>query len=122
MSGLLEGKVAIVASTAGLQGVKGMAGYVAGKHAIVGLTKAAALDYAHRNICVNAVAPGPILTGRLETIDDETRRAIGSHVPLGRIGASGEVAATVVWLLSDQAGYLTRATVPVDGGGLAGAS
>ena len=122
MSGLLEGKVAIVASTAGLQGVKGMAGYVAGKHAIVGLTKAAALDYAHRNICCQRGRARPDPNRRLETIADETRRAIGSHVPLGRIGASGEVAATVVWLLSDQTGYLTRATVPVDGGGLAGAS
>ncbi len=116
------GAIVNMSSTAGLQGVRGMAGYVAGKHAVLGLTRTAALDYADRNIRVNAVAPGPILTDRLEALDDDTRRMIGSHVPLGRMGSPAEVAAAVAWLLSDHASFLTGATIPIDGGRLAGAA
>jgi NAD(P)-dependent dehydrogenase (short-subunit alcohol dehydrogenase family) len=116
------GAIVNMSSTAGLQGVKGMAGYVAAKHAVLGLTRTAALDYADRGIRVNAVAPGPILTGRLEALDDATRRKIGSQVPLGRIGSPEDVAAAVAWLLSDNASFLTGATIPVDGGGLVGAA
>ena len=116
------GAIVNMSSTAGLQGVRGMAGYVAGKHAVLGLTRTAALDYADRDIRVNAVAPGPILTDRLEALDDDTRRMIGSHVPLGRMGSPAEVAAAVAWLLSDHASFLTGATIPIDGGRLAGAA
>jgi NAD(P)-dependent dehydrogenase (short-subunit alcohol dehydrogenase family) len=114
------GAIVNMSSTAGLRGVKGIAGYVAGKHAILGLTKTAALEYARHNIRINAVAPGPILTGRLEALDDDTRREIAAHVPLARIGRTEEVAATVAWLLSDQASFLTGTTIPIDGGRLAG--
>ena len=116
------GAIVNMSSTAGLQGVRGMAGYVAGKHAVLGLTRTAALDYADRNIRVNAVAPGPILTHKLEAPDDDTRRMIASHVPLGRMGSPAEVAAAVAWLLSDHASFLTGATIPIDGGRLAGAA
>jgi NAD(P)-dependent dehydrogenase (short-subunit alcohol dehydrogenase family) len=116
------GAIVNMSSTAGLQGVRGMAGYVAGKHAVLGLTRTAALDYADRNIRVNAVAPGPILTDRLEALDEETRRMIGSRVPLGRMGSPAEIAAAVAWLLSDHASFLTGATIPIDGGRLAGAA
>jgi NAD(P)-dependent dehydrogenase (short-subunit alcohol dehydrogenase family) len=114
------GAIVNMSSTAGLRGVRGIAGYATAKHAIVGLTKSAALDYADRDIRINAIAPGPILSGRLEALDDETRSTIAAHVPLGRIGRVDEVASTVVWLLSDQASLLTGATIPVDGGRLAG--
>jgi NAD(P)-dependent dehydrogenase (short-subunit alcohol dehydrogenase family) len=114
------GAIVNMSSTAGLRGVKGVAGYVAGKHAILGLTKTAALEYARHNIRINAVAPGPILTGRLEALDDDTRREIAAHVPLARIGRTEEVAATVAWLLSNQASFLTGTTIPIDGGRLAG--
>jgi len=119
---MLAGGGAIVnmASTAGLNGVRGMAAYVAAKHGIVGLTKSAALDYAPRNIRVNAVAPGPILNDRISRLSTERRAPIISAVPLGRIGMPEEVGALAVWLCSDQAGFLTGAVVPIDGGRLAG--
>jgi NAD(P)-dependent dehydrogenase (short-subunit alcohol dehydrogenase family) len=97
-----------------------MAGYAAGKHGVIGLTKSAALDYAAQNIRVNAVAPGPILTDRIRQLSEEQRQPIVRAVPLGRIGLPEEVAATVVWLCCDQAGFITGVTVPVDGGRLAG--
>jgi NAD(P)-dependent dehydrogenase (short-subunit alcohol dehydrogenase family) len=114
------GAIVNMSSTAGLRGVKGIASYSAAKHAILGLTKSAALDYAGRNIRVNAVAPGPILTHRLEQLDEEKRRQIGSYMPIGRVGQPEEVGQTVAWLLSDRASFITGATVPVDGGKLAG--
>jgi NAD(P)-dependent dehydrogenase (short-subunit alcohol dehydrogenase family) len=109
-----------MASTAGLRGVRGISGYAAAKHAIVGLTRSVALDYTDRNIRINAIAPGPIPSGRLAALDDETRRTIAAHVPVGRIGSVDEVADTVAWLLSDRASFLTGATIPADGGRLAG--
>jgi NAD(P)-dependent dehydrogenase (short-subunit alcohol dehydrogenase family) len=107
-------------STAGLHGVKGIAGYDAGKHAIVGLTKTAALDYAARGIRVNAVAPGPIASHRIAVLPEQTRAAIAAAVPLGRIGEPEEVADVVVWLSSDHASFITGAVVPIDGGKTAG--
>ena len=114
------GAIVNMSSTAGLRGVRGIGGYSAAKHGIVGLTKSAALDYAGRNIRVNAIAPGPILSGRLGGLDEGTRSEIAAHVPLGRLGRVDEVANTVAWLLSDESSFLTGATVPVDGGRLAG--
>jgi NAD(P)-dependent dehydrogenase (short-subunit alcohol dehydrogenase family) len=112
------GAIVIMSSTARLRGVEVIAGYVAAKHGIVGLTKSVALDYGRRGIRLNTVAPGPILTERLVRLDEEKREQIGS-VPLGRIGAAEEVAATAVWLCSDEASFITGATVPIDGGKLA---
>jgi NAD(P)-dependent dehydrogenase (short-subunit alcohol dehydrogenase family) len=115
-----RGAIVNMSSTAGLRGVRGIAGYATAKHAIVGLTKSAALDYADRNIRINAIAPGPILSGRIAGLDDDTRREIASHVPFGRLGRADEVARAVAWLLSDEASFLTGATIPIDGGRLAG--
>jgi NAD(P)-dependent dehydrogenase (short-subunit alcohol dehydrogenase family) len=114
------GAIVNMASTAGLSGVRGMAGYCATKHAIVGLSKSAALDYADRRIRVNVVAPGPILTDRIQALPEERRQPIIRAVPMGRIGAPDEVARTVTWLCSDQASFITGATIAIDGGRLAG--
>lgn len=114
------GTIVNMSSTAGLSGVRGMAGYVASKHGVIGLTESAALDYATRNIRVNAVAPGPILTERLASLSDEARAPVIRAVPMGRIGSPNEVARTVAWLCSDQATFITGATIPIDGGRLAG--
>ena len=114
------GAIVNMASLAGLQGVANLAGYAAGKAGIVALTKVAALDYADQGIRVNVVAPGPILTHHLEAAGEEAQRRAGQSTPMRRVGRSEEVAAAVVWLCSDQASFVTGATLPIDGGQYAG--
>jgi NAD(P)-dependent dehydrogenase (short-subunit alcohol dehydrogenase family) len=114
------GAIVNMTSTAGLEAVGGLAAYVSTKHGIVGLTKVAALEYAARHIRVNAVAPGPILTEQLERAGETAQQGAARAVPMHRIGRPDEVAATVVWLCSDAASFLTGATIPIDGGKLAG--
>jgi NAD(P)-dependent dehydrogenase (short-subunit alcohol dehydrogenase family) len=114
------GAIVNMSSTAGIQAVGGLAGYVSSKHGVIGLTKVAALDYAAQGIRVNAVAPGPILTHHLERAGKEAQRQVGLAVPMGRIGQSDEVASVVVWLCSEVASYITGAALPIDGGKLAG--
>lgn len=114
------GAIVNMASTAGVQATANLAAYVAGKAAIVGLTRVAALDYADQGIRVNVVAPGPILTHHLEAAGVEAQRRAGRSTPMGRVGTVTEVADAVVWLCSDQASFVTGATIPLDGGQLAG--
>ncbi len=92
--------------------------YVASKHAVIGLTKGFALDYARKNIRVNNVAPAAIETdmiGRLGT-SDEVKKYLNSLHPIGRIGKPEEVADAVVWLSSDKSSFITGQTILVDGG------
>lgn len=114
------GSIVNMASTAGLSGVRGMSAYVASKHGVIGLTKVAALDYAERHIRVNVVAPGPILSDRIKALSAEARAQIAQTVPMRRLGLPEEVAALVVWLCSDQAAFMTGATLTIDGGRLSG--
>ncbi len=116
------GSIVNIASTAGLDGVGGLAGYVTAKHGLIGLTKVAALDYAAQNIRVNALAPGPILTDRLRDAGEEMQRRAGMAMPMRRIGQPAEVAAAAVWLCSNQASFITGTTLAIDGGKLAGAA
>jgi NAD(P)-dependent dehydrogenase (short-subunit alcohol dehydrogenase family) len=109
-----------MSSTAGLQGVGGLAAYVAAKHGLEGITKVAALDYADSGVRVNAVAPGPILTNNLARAGEEAQRAAAARVPTRRVGQPAEVADAVIWLCSDQAAFITGTTVVIDGGMLAG--
>ncbi|WP_025158914.1 SDR family NAD(P)-dependent oxidoreductase [Leifsonia aquatica] len=105
-----------VASSAGTSAAPGMSAYVAAKHAVVGLTRTAALDEAAGDIRVNAVAPGPIASGPILTQSEETRAHVGSLMPLGRMGSAEEVASAVGWLASPAASYVTGVVLPVDGG------
>jgi NAD(P)-dependent dehydrogenase (short-subunit alcohol dehydrogenase family) len=114
------GAIVNMSSTAGLEGVGGLAAYVSSKHAIVGLTKVAALEYAARGIRVNAVAPGPILTEHLERAGAAAQQGAAQAMPMKRIGTPEEVAAAVTWLCSDSASFITGASIPLDGGKLAG--
>jgi NAD(P)-dependent dehydrogenase (short-subunit alcohol dehydrogenase family) len=117
---LLHGGGSIVntASTAGVTGIAGVALYTASKHAIVGLTKAAALELASSNIRVNAVAPGPVRTGLLSRMLDGkvSIEQVAAKVPMARVSEPPEIAAAILWLASDAASYVTGHTLIVDGG------
>jgi NAD(P)-dependent dehydrogenase (short-subunit alcohol dehydrogenase family) len=114
------GAIVNMSSTAGQQGVGGLATYVSTKHGLEGLTKVAALDYAAAGVRVNAIAPGPILTDNLVRAGSEGQRAAAMAMPMQRIGTPDEVAAATVWLCSDGAAFITGTTLVVDGGKLAG--
>jgi NAD(P)-dependent dehydrogenase (short-subunit alcohol dehydrogenase family) len=113
-----EGRGAIVnnSSIFGLGGFPDWSLYVGTKHALTGMTKAAALDYAARGIRINAVGPGPIETPLLARTAGGNPHVYAGVVPMGRIGRPEEVVAAVIWLLSDAASYVTGHTLPVDGG------
>ena len=109
------GAIVNMASVAGLYGIANLGAYVAGKSGIIGLTRVAALDYADQGIRINVVAPGPVLTHHLEKAGAEAQHQAAAATPMRRIGRAEEVAA-VLWLCSNQASFITGATVPVDGG------
>ncbi len=113
------GAIVNMSSTVGLVGTgAGIAPYIASKHGVVGLTKAAALEYGRHNIRVNAIAPGTTRTSVNERwiADEQIRQRITSGIPLGRIADPLEVAEAILWLCSDAASYVTGVTLPVDGG------
>jgi NAD(P)-dependent dehydrogenase (short-subunit alcohol dehydrogenase family) len=116
------GAIVNLSSTVGLVGFggtgAGIAPYIASKHGVVGLTKAAALEYARQHIRVNAIAPGTTLTRVNErwVADEQIRQRITSGIPLGRLADPSEVAEAILWLCSDAASYVTGVTLPVDGG------
>jgi NAD(P)-dependent dehydrogenase (short-subunit alcohol dehydrogenase family) len=115
------GTIVNTASVAGLVGV-GSGAYVASKHGVVGLTKAAALEYATRGIRVNAVCPGVIDTPMVSRITEQRpgfERLALAMEPMRRYGQPEEIAAAVVWLSSDAASFLTGVALPVDGGWVA---
>jgi len=114
------GSIVNMSSTAGLNPVGGLAGYVSAKAGLIGLTRTAALDYAARGIRVNALAPGPILTEQLERAGEEAQARAAGALPIQRLGRPEEVAAAAVWLCSDASSFVTGSTLPIDGGMLAG--
>lgn len=114
------GAIVNMASVAGVRAMTNLGAYVTAKAGIVALTETAALDYADRGIRVNVVAPGPILTHHLLRAGEQAQRMAAASVPMARVGTTSEVADVVLWLCSDQSSFITGATIPIDGGQLAG--
>ena len=110
------GRVINITSTAGAMGNAGQANYSAAKAGLIGLTKAAARELAHRSILVNAVAPGLIETDMAAALPAEAREALLAQVPLKRIGTAREVAEVVRFLAGDGAAYITGQVFHVNGG------
>ncbi|MDZ4726060.1 MAG: glucose 1-dehydrogenase [Leptospira sp.] len=116
------GSIVNVGSATSLVGYKGNAVYSATKHAIVGLTKSIALEYASKKIRVNMICPGVIETDMSDIImnafgkPEETKKAIEAMHPLGRLAKPEEIAQTCVWLLGEGASFITGVALPVDGG------
>ena len=107
------------ASIMGLVGERRTGAYCAAKHGVVGLTKTAALEYAKKNIRVNAVCPGstmtPMMRRGLER-DPRLEEAYKASHPLGRLGTPEDIGEAVIWMCSDEASFVTGLALPVDGG------
>ena len=114
-----EGRIVNCSSQAGLVGIAGVSAYTASKHAILGLTKSAALEYARDNIRINAICPGtcdtPMVENAIKMAPEHMAKVI-DDIPLGRMGKAEEIASAVLWLCSDYAGYAIGQTFAIDGG------
>jgi NAD(P)-dependent dehydrogenase (short-subunit alcohol dehydrogenase family) len=113
------GVIVNTASVLGLTGEYGLASYCASKHGVIGLTKTAALEYAHKNIRINAVCPGPIRTEMLEAPMvhfSKMKEMLIAKTPMKRIGEPEEIAGAVLWLCSDESSFMTGKEVVVAGG------
>jgi NAD(P)-dependent dehydrogenase (short-subunit alcohol dehydrogenase family) len=114
------GSIVNCASIVGLVGAPSLPAYVAAKHGVVGLTKAAALEYARQGIRVNAVCPGIIDTPMTQrAIPPEERDTLSAESPIGRIGTAAEIAAAVVWLCDESSSFVTGQAIAIDGGWVA---
>lgn len=110
------GRIINISSIVGLIGNPGQANYAASKAGLIGLSKSAAKELAPRGITVNAIAPGYIATDMTDQITDQAKESLITKIPLGRIGSPSDIAASALFLASDEAGYITGQTLTVDGG------
>ena len=110
------GRIINVSSVVAQMGNAGQANYVAAKAGLIGLTKAIAMEIASRNITVNAVAPGFIETPMTDVLSDKVKEQLKTLIPLGRLGVPRDVAASIVFLASDEAAYITGHVLDVNGG------
>jgi 3-oxoacyl-[acyl-carrier protein] reductase len=110
------GRIINISSVVAETGNAGQANYVASKAGLIGLTRAIAIEVASRNITVNAIAPGFIATPMTDPLSQELKDKMKSMIPLGRFGADRDVAAAIVFLASDEAGYITGQVLDVNGG------
>lgn len=128
MIAVKSGSVINMSSIAGLQGSADVSPHITSKHAVVGLTKAAAIEAARFGVRVNSVHPSPVNTRMMQSLEEgfdpghgaDIREALESTIPLGRYGESRDVAELVLFLGSDASAFITGAQMPVDGGMAAG--
>jgi 3-oxoacyl-[acyl-carrier protein] reductase len=110
------GRIINISSIVGATGNAGQANYAAAKAGLVGMTKALAQEVGSRGITVNAVAPGFIVTPMTDSLSETQRSKLSEQIPLGRLGQPEDISAAVVYLASDEAGWVTGATLHVNGG------
>jgi 3-oxoacyl-[acyl-carrier protein] reductase len=110
------GRIVNISSVVGQTGNAGQVNYAASKAGLVGLSKSLAAEVASRGITVNCVAPGFIETAMTDKLNDQQRSAILSEIPAGRMGRADEIATAVLYLVSPEAGYVTGATLHINGG------
>jgi NAD(P)-dependent dehydrogenase (short-subunit alcohol dehydrogenase family) len=119
-----SGSIINMSSIAGLKGSPNLAPYITSKHAVVGLTRAAAIEVAAHGVRVNSVHPSPVNTRMMRSLEDgfnpgqgdAVKGQLTASIPLGRYGESADIAALVLFLASDEASFITGAQYPVDGG------
>lgn len=110
------GRIINIASVVGVTGNPGQCNYVASKAGMIGWSKAMAAEIASRNITVNCVAPGFIATAMTDALTDDQKAKINATIPAGKMGSSEDIAGAVAYLASEEAGYVTGATLHVNGG------
>ena len=110
------GRIVNIASVVGQMGNAGQSNYATSKAGLIGLTKVTAKEFASRNITCNAVAPGYIATAMTDKLSDEVKAEFNRQIPLGRMGGPEDIASAVIFLCTEEASYITGATLPVNGG------
>jgi 3-oxoacyl-[acyl-carrier protein] reductase len=113
---LRKGRIVFISSVVGLLGSPGQVNYAASKSGLIGMARSIARELGSRGITANVVAPGFVETDMTAVLPEETQKQYLSQIPLGRFGLTEEIANAVRWLASPEAGYITGAVIPVDGG------
>lgn len=113
---LRRGRIVFISSVVGMLGSPGQVNYAASKAGMIGMARSMARELGSRSITTNVIAPGFVETDMTAVLPEETQKQYLSQIPLGRFGSTDEIAKAVRWISSDEAGYITGAVIPVDGG------